>query len=1124
MKKVLVILVGALLLAAAMVVGTAAFLARSEAGTRVLAEQAERFLPVRFTGIAGNLWGALRVDRVVVEAGNRRVEIDGLALQTDLFPLLFENRLEVKAARAEAVRVSEPVSDAPEGPPAPLELPFMPIVLDVAELEVGRLELPAGVPLAVRGGVTWRGEGLEARQVTVESEVIELALEGELGSGANPSLVADVRWSLPGRDLSGSGRLEGRADEVRVRQRIRGLVSARVRGAVNVLHPAQPVLDVEVSLEDLLIGEAEVSAAQARIRGTLEALTAEGGARIAVPELEPFPVQVSAEGPVTGPVSLREVVAGALGGSQRGGGRLTWEDGLAVDLAGRAAGVDLAALRDGVEGQVDAAFELAYRHPQQVTLALEEITGTVNGRPLTGAMDIVRVTDGWTFDAVRLSAGGNRLVGSLTLREGRVEADATVAAPELESLGLGLAGDVSGQVRLSGRWPELDGRLALTSTALSAFDARLEDAVLEGRLDAGTLTAAASAAAARRGPLAMEQARLEARGPLEAVEWRLTWQQGESRGELRRGDQGLALNVAAARVAAFGQQWRLEEPARLLLADEGMTLGHTCIVAGEARGCIESFGYRAGRMDTQGVIDRVPVALLRPWLPAAFAEDGYLEGDWSVTGGPGDWRGGIRLDAHRLAYLPGPDQDPLPLPDLLTTASLEGDTLRVSLAALAEEFAVSGEGTLQPVAFDGVLDGRALASVSRLEPLEVFDQRIEELGGALVARLEVSGTPRSPRLEGRVELVDGAVALRDPGLRLTDMGVELQLDETGRFSLRGEARQRDDEVLLTASGTGLFRDDLAFQASLQGERVRVDHPDWEMRVSPDLALRYADGLGRLTGQVVVPQAEVRLKTLPTTVPRPSEDVVVVGREPEAAGAAPPIQADVELVLGEDVVLRALAATAELEGRLQARLDARGRTTLRGTLDVTGGVVSAQGQTLTIESGTVVYNGPVTRPYIDVRAVRVIEDATPAIRVGLRIRGDADNLTSSVFSEPPMAETRALSYLVLGRDFDEASSGGGDTGELAAAAINLGLSRSENIISDLRRATGLDELSATAETESSFAIVAGKRISDDLYVRYTYDTLASVGEFLLRYDLGRRWLLEARSGENSAMDLMYSFEK
>ena len=84
--------------------------------------------------------------------------------------------------------------------------------------------------------------------------------------------------------------------------------------------------------------------------------------------------------------------------------------------------------------------------------------------------------------------------------------------------------------------------------------------------------------------------------------------------------------------------------------------------------------------------------------------------------------------------------------------------------------------------------------------------------------------------------------------------------------------------------------------------------------------------------------------------------------------------------------------------------------------------------------------------------------------------------------------------------------------------------SKSIVADVRRFAGLDELSAMAESQNSFAIVAGKRIGPSLYVRYTYDTLAAVGALLVRYNLTKRWHLEAQSSENPAMDLFYSIEK
>jgi translocation and assembly module TamB len=142
-------------------------------------------------------------------------------------------------------------------------------------------------------------------------------------------------------------------------------------------------------------------------------------------------------------------------------------------------------------------------------------------------------------------------------------------------------------------------------------------------------------------------------------------------------------------------------------------------------------------------------------------------------------------------------------------------------------------------------------------------------------------------------------------------------------------------------------------------------------------------------------------------------------------------------------------------------------------------------------------------------------------VGLRIQVNVNRLTSTVYSEPAMAENRALGYLILGRDI-EAEQTDEDSNRLLTAAINLGLSQSKSLTSKLKQISGLDELSAVAESEESFAIAAGKRISDQLFLRYTYNTLTAASAVLISLHLTDRWSLEAQSGEYSAMDLLYRY--
>ena len=1126
MKRALVILLGAVLVALFLVGMTLAFLAATDRGTRLLADQAERLLPLELDDVSGALLGEVRVGALRYRLEDRTLTIEDLALQVQAWPLLFENLLIVDSATAASVALDAGTAPGDGGPTPPLELPFMPLGIDLRHLHVGRLAIEPVFPMAVTAAAAWRGNGVEVRTLEIDSAVIDLSVTGRLGSGPDPRLAADVEWSVPDSSWSGSGRVDGRVSRFDLRHTLRGPVAGTAAGTGSLSNLAEPAVDVGVELDDLVFGEVAVRGVDGRLQGTLANLRADATAQVAVPRLAPFEASVSAYGPVTGPLTLGSIVARAAGGTQQAQGSVAWADGVQVSLGGYLREIDLAALREELSGRADASFQFLYRD-ERVSLELADLAGTLAGRPIGGALALDQVDSGWRLDPVRLTVGANSLNGRAEIAGGRVSVEADVDGPELGALALGVTGDLTGRVVLDGAWPALDGRVSLSSAELGGFGAsvsggRLQASLVGGRID-GTLSADRAGSEA----LQIDAPALAVSGPVEHFDWQFRWASGDAAGglDLRTADR--ALRVDRLRFAALDRDWALQAPVVLRQSPDRLAVEDVCIgavdAALEASACVAALTLSGERLETRGELVRAPVALLTPWLPVQLADTGYLEGRWDLAGRLAELRGEVALSARELAFVPATEEEAVALPDLEASGRVEDGGLDVRLAASDPAFNVVGDLALAPLARDGALTGAIEVAIDDLAPARVFDQRIETLEGRVDGSLSIAGTPAEPRVTGRFELADGSVRLNDPDTRLQDFAARLEIDDSGRFQLTGSGRQKNGDVRLDASGSGLFDGALQAEATLRGEGLQARHPDWELTVSPDLTLRVADGRARLRGRVDVPAAEVRLNTLPQSVPSPSDDVVVVGRESANGNGGNALRVDVEVVLGDDVSLKAYGFSAELEGSLRARLDAQGRTSLRGTLDVTGGVLSAQGQLLTIESGTVVYNGPVGRPYIDLRAVRVIDDVTPSVTVGLHIRGDADNLTSSVFSEPPMSETRALGFLVLGRDITRDSEDT-DGSQLMAAAINLGLSRSKGLTSELMRMTGLDELSASAESQDSFAIVAGKRISDDLYVRYTYNTLSAVGVFLVRYELTKRWLLEAESGEQSSMDLLYSFEK
>ena len=169
-----------------------------------------------------------------------------------------------------------------------------------------------------------------------------------------------------------------------------------------------------------------------------------------------------------------------------------------------------------------------------------------------------------------------------------------------------------------------------------------------------------------------------------------------------------------------------------------------------------------------------------------------------------------------------------------------------------------------------------------------------------------------------------------------------------------------------------------------------------------------------------------------------------------------------------------------------------------------------------------FTGPLDDPIVDVRAVRVIDTIDGTVKAGIRLSGRAQNLTSSVYSEPPMADADALSYLVIGRPLNQATES--DGGELSGAAIALGLRQATRITDQIGQTLGLDQLSLAGDGGETTALVAGKQINSRLHARYAYGVFSRLGTLLLRYRMSNGLTLEAGAGENQSIDVLYSIEK
>ncbi|MDP2366641.1 translocation/assembly module TamB domain-containing protein [Rhodoferax sp.] len=437
------------------------------------------------------------------------------------------------------------------------------------------------------------------------------------------------------------------------------------------------------------------------------------------------------------------------------------------------------------------------------------------------------------------------------------------------------------------------------------------------------------------------------------------------------------------------------------------------------------------------------------------------------------------------------------------------------------------------------------------------------LRGTLDASATLGGTRSAPQWQGSLRAQDlsvrsvvdgfdfsrGSLLARLDGQRLDIVEASLQGaggGGGGQLTLKGSAVWLPADGATSTSGAALSRVRLELDATAKALRVST-RADRRLVVSGTVSARLQDARLSIRGALTADQA---LFVLPEdTAPQLGDDVVV-RRAPSSgapnatatAPASPPSSAtttnaitpaapnakrlttEVALTLdpGPDFQVRGLGLATRLAGSLELRHNtANGHSPrLTGELRTVRGTYKAYGQQLSIDQGVLRFNGPYDNPALVILAIR------PNLqqRVGAQITGTALSPVVRLYAEPDLPDAEKLSWLVLGRS---AASGGAESAMLQQAALALLGGNGKGVTAGLTEAFGLDELSvrgAASNTDGSTGgatVTLGKRLSRDFYVSYERSLTGTLGTLYIFYDLSRRVTVRAQTGEQSAIDLIFT---
>ena len=355
----------------------------------------------------------------------------------------------------------------------------------------------------------------------------------------------------------------------------------------------------------------------------------------------------------------------------------------------------------------------------------------------------------------------------------------------------------------------------------------------------------------------------------------------------------------------------------------------------------------------------------------------------------------------------------------------------------------------------------------------------------------------------------------EAGVRLSEIMFDIKPLAANEFSFSGSGVSRKGKVLIQGTAGPDPVTAWATSFTVRGDDVEIIRlPDISVFASPDLTVDVTPRSANIKGVVIVPEAMIILDKVPESAVGPSLDTVIHGRDDQTSASAFDYNMDIVLSIKEEAKLQGFGLTAGLAGELD--LQGKSATPTRGTgnLQLVNGNYEIYGQTLEIERGRLTFAGPLDNPALDFRATRLVEDT----KVGIEISGFANRPRSTLFSDPAMSEGAILSYLITGRPLEDAGSEDGT--QIAQAAIALGLSNS--VVGQIGATLGLDELSFAGGSEDG-QVLAGKRLNKNLYLQYAYGIFDKVGNVLVRYRLSDRLRVEAETGEESSLDLIYSIK-
>ncbi len=1042
----------------------------------------------------------------------------------------------------------------------PIQLPeiSIPLDIDIQQFDLKQFTLQGDVPIRVNQlGMSAHmiGQAVDVRQLDIDLPEADASLQAKVTLTEDYPVQLNATIAVKQSELAGQ-KIElsasGSVAEMALTSELSGVVNASIEGDIQPLQPELP-FDVALTKGKLqwpLKGkpqyQIDVSALQ--LMGSLKSYRLSLATKLEGSDIPDVVLDIEGKGNLQ-QIDLEAIQVDTLGGEVSGQVMVNWQSPLnwsaALGLQNIQPGLQWTQAEGTISGSLVTSGELLSGGGWRIRLPVLDIEGIVRNYPLDiqGSFEAAddKAAGGLelTTQGLSIKHGANGVQVS-----GRVDKewnmDSVIHFPELNKSIPDVRGQIKGELSLRGQREEPRLETDLTAEQISykkqisisqlqlgasvlplpqpdgQLNLYIKNMKYQGKIvDSIDLTLAGTQKYHELSFIMLSEllnATVHINGNLDNVP-DMVWKGGVNKAEFST-PQG---------------PWRLDKRVKLsvLVKEQLAKISAHCWSQAESQVCLTQ-NLSAGKTGEVNVdVQNFNFNQLKMFVPPQTQLFGEVNAtaiaSWGVNKDP-DVDIAIRLPKGRVIQT---IEQPVELgwESVTLNASLHNNRLKSDWQFnLTDNGSVKGNvEVVNVLAEKQALEGNLVLTEINVDMLKPLVGEYGKAEANINSKIKVSGSVKHPKVTGNF-MVDDIVALGDITPIEINKG-KLDIQFLGyKAALNADIETKDG--ILKVDGNAGWEDLQAWDTNLHvfADELKVVIPPMvEVKVKPDMQILMTPDLVKVEGDIYLPWGKIIVEELPSSAVKVSTDEVLLNQElkpvEQNAGLPLALETDVNIHIGDQFELSAFGLSGELVGKLNVTQKDKGPFIV-GEIEVNKGEYRSFGQDLQIKEGKILMNGPADQPYLAIKAIRNPENTRDEVVAGIQVTGPANEPVITIFSEPAMPQANALSYLLRGQDIDGKSGGNAMT----TALIGLSLAKSGQIVGQIGEAFGVSDLQLdTAGSGDDSQVTVSGYITSDLQVKYGVGIFDSFGEFTVRYRLMKDLYLEAVSGLNSAVDLLYQFE-